>query len=175
MKKDTDTVVTSAKKQRCPRRNESPNPEGYGDGTATPDHWQLRHGRKGPRFCSYCGSLHPDDFMAVAREGGGVLGPTDKNYKVYVTIESVQYTPTSTVYTNGKKEKTTKLPRQTAQLKFYFQHLSDDQRREFVDLYNARPRRTYDENMGFIQAEGTGMLIGYPGYLYSGAFFMRSM
>lgn len=159
-------------KQRCPRRDESPNPDAYGDGTATPDRWDRRHGRKGPRSCSYCGSMHQDDFIAVARDGGGELGPTDKSCKVYVEIETVLYTPTSTTYANGKQGKVTKYPKRPATLKFYFQHLSVDQRREFVDLYNSRPKRTYADDMSFTQAEGTGMLIGYPGHLYAGAFFM---
>lgn len=33
--------------------------------------------------CSYCGSMSPDQFFA-AIEAGYELGPTDKNYKIYV-------------------------------------------------------------------------------------------
>lgn len=62
--------------------------------------------------CSYCGSMHPDRFMELVR-AGSVLGTTSKSYKVYVE--------------NGK---------------FYFQHLSHEQRQEFVDLYNARKVNT---------------------------------
>jgi hypothetical protein len=39
--------------------------------------------------------------------------------------------------------------------KFYYQHLSADQRREFVDLYNARTMR-----------------LSYPGFFYSLPYFM---
>ena len=136
-------------KQRCPRRDESANPDGYGDGTDTPDLWASRRGRTA---CSYCGSLHPDAFMEIARTGAQELGPTDKNYKVYVGGANAG---------DGGK--------------FYLQHLTANQRREFVDLYNARPRRVYADDMTFTQSDGTGMLIGYPGYLYSGAFFMGSV
>ena len=61
--------------------------------------------------CSYCGSLHPDDFMKAVRRGDCFLGATDKGYKVYATIGSRRY-------------------------KFYFMHLSEPQMKEFIDLYN---------------------------------------
>ena len=35
------------------------------------------------RSCSFCGSIHPEDFLALAEKGYAV-GPTDKNYKVYL-------------------------------------------------------------------------------------------
>ena len=57
--------------------------------------------------CSYCGSLHPDKFMELV-ESGKKLIPTDKNYKVYMD-----------------------------QRKFYFMHLSEDQKKKFVELLNA--------------------------------------
>jgi len=38
--------------------------------------------------CSFCGSISPDElFRAI--DAGGELGPTDKNYKVYVEDENV--------------------------------------------------------------------------------------
>lgn len=77
--------------------------------------------------CSYCGSMAPDDFMAAVR-AGKKIGPTDKSYKAYVDGHS------------GK---------------FYYQHLSVDQQREFADLQNAK-RITWDE----------------PGYPYVPPFFM---
>lgn len=133
-------------KQRCPRRDESVNPDAYGDGTDTPDQWR----KDGDWLtCSYCGSLHPDEFMTICREGTQELGPTDKNYKVYVAGLNVRGAG-----------------------KFYFQHLSEDQRREFVDLYNSRARREYADDMTFTIAkdEGGKMAVGYPGTLR--AFFM---
>lgn len=131
--------------QRCPRRDEQPNPEAYSDGTPTPDKWQNWSGNS---TCSYCGSMHPDDFMIVARLGNIDLGPTDKNYKVYV-----------------------------GNTKFYFQHLSENQKREFVGLYNMRPRRQYNVNdLSFkIVADGGGkMVVGYPGRFYVLPFFMSA-
>lgn len=59
--------------------------------------------------CSYCGSLNPDEFLRRA-EASEQLGPTDKNYKVYV----------------GARDK------------FYFQHLDETQQQRFVDLHNAK-------------------------------------
>jgi len=62
------------------------------------------------RTCSWCGSMHPDDFFA-AIERGEEIGPTDKNYKAYVG-DSVG--------------------------KFYFQHLGDEQKKRFVELVNSK-------------------------------------
>lgn len=64
--------------------------------------------------CNYCGSINQDQFMQLVEEGKISLGSTDKGYKVYCHLE------------NGK------------QMKFYFQHLSEEQRKKFVDLYNER-------------------------------------
>lgn len=63
------------------------------------------------RTCSFCGSLSPDAFMDAVRKGTP-LAATDKNYKVYIQIPGRPFT------------------------KFYFQHLSETQQREFVELYN---------------------------------------
>ena len=73
---------------------------------------------RGDKTCSYCGSLHPDEFFKAIEEGLEIT-PTDKSYKVYVS---------------GSK-------------KFYFQHLSTDQQKRFIELVNAG-----QVNMG------------YPGY-----------
>lgn len=97
----------------CPRRIEDRGPDGGRgphDGLGI-DRWQMTHNARGVmhRTCSYCGSLHPDDFMQAIHDGRKI-GPTDKNYKAYV----------------GKHD-----------AKFYFQHLSARQRAEFIDLHNA--------------------------------------
>lgn len=101
--------------QTCPRRYEDLGPRAGGPNQ---DRWDIReqmaHGLVA-RHCSYCGSLHPDDFMEKVREGWAV-GATDKNYKAYLAKPNQP----------GGMES-----------KFYFQHLNDDQKREFVDLYNA--------------------------------------
>lgn len=49
----------------------------------------------GDRTCSYCGSLHPDDFLDIMRryaagEVGYCFGLTDKSYKVYANRAGVQ-------------------------------------------------------------------------------------
>jgi len=79
--------------------------------------------------CTFCGSLNPDTFMTWV-EAGREVGPTDKSYKVYIQGP------------NG-------------QAKFYFMHLSRDQKQRFVDLYNDRT-----------------MNVGYPGDFYTSPFFM---
>lgn len=77
--------------------------------------------------CSYCGSVEPGEFLQAVRDGVEV-GPTDKNYKAYLA---------------GHR-------------KFYYQHLSAEQRREFIDLYNDNT-----------------MKVGYPGYFYVLPFFVK--
>jgi len=77
--------------------------------------------------CTWCGSLHPDRFME-AIHAGAEIGPTDKSYKAYV---------------DGPM-----------QGKFYFQHLSAEQRDAFVAAYNSHVMR-----------------IGYPGFFYVPPFF----
>jgi hypothetical protein len=113
--------------QTCPRRSESMGPWKMDEENA--DSWRILSDYRAVRqkACSFCGSLHPDDFMAAVRAGEKV-GPTDKNYKAYL----------------GEGHS-----------KFYYQHLSDDQRREFVELHNA----------------GT-MNVGVPGHFYRLPFFM---
>jgi hypothetical protein len=56
--------------------------------------------------------------MELVRDGATV-GPTDKNYKVYLRASG-------------------------GHAKFYFQHLSSEQQAEFIDLNNTR-RITYGE------------------------------
>ena len=136
----TKKIADKQQPDGCPRRAET------GSTAYLPGTWYMRGGL--PR-CSYCGSLHPDAFMTAAREGTSELGPTDKNYKVYIDAGGG----------HGK---------------FYFQHLSAEQQQEFVDLYNARPRRTYsDTGMTFaVTGASTGMAVGYPGHFYVLPFFM---
>ena len=98
--------VDEAITHRCPRRDEMFLTVGLGQ----EDTWLPG---SMVRTCSYCGSLHPDDFMRCA-EVGLRLGATDKNYKVYVDAP-------------GKSH-----------AKFYFQHLSQEQRNWFITLANDR-------------------------------------
>ena len=69
--------------------------------------------------CSFCGSLHPDRFMELIREGWNV-GPTDKNYKAYLSRLPASEEANS------------------IEAKFYYQHLSPEQQVEFVELYNTK-------------------------------------
>ena len=91
--------------QTCPRRVEVGR-----EGETGADQWRLWHNAYGDlaRRCTWCGSMHPDDFMAAIADGREI-GPTDKNYKAYV----------------GSNHD-----------KFYFQHLSASQRHEFIRLVN---------------------------------------
>lgn len=59
------------------------------------DHDFWRQHENKDRVCSYCGSLHPDDFIALVKaaavEGSEVdVEPSDKMYKVYVNRPSVR-------------------------------------------------------------------------------------
>lgn len=76
--------------------------------------------------CSYCGSMHPDLFIEKVRQGVAIT-PTDKNYKVYI---------------DGMK-------------KFYFEHLSEEQKNTFVQMLN-------DKQVKF----------EYPGHFYRLPFFI---
>lgn len=97
-------------KQTCPRRAEiSPFVEEDKDG------WDYREDRW--LYCSYCGSLQPNMFISLLQQGVE-LGPTDKDYKVYL---------------NG--------PGGGQLAKFYFQHLDKELRLRFIELYNEKPRQ----------------------------------
>lgn len=112
----------------CPRRMEEMGPWAREEGL---DGFARGHGLVGQTdpACTFCGSLSGDRFMELVREGAEV-GPTDKNYKAYL-------------HAGGHTE-----------AKFYFRHLSEEQRREFVDLLNAGRVR-----------------IGMPGHFYVPPFF----
>lgn len=102
-------------KHTCPRRAENgmddPRSPHVGAGPNN-DTYHNGAGLIGQaRGCSYCGSMHPDDFMEAIR-AGRQLGVTDKNYKAYLSAPG-------------------------GEGKFYFQHLSDEQRHEFISLLNA--------------------------------------
>lgn len=82
--------------------------------------------------CSYCGSLNPDLFMSLIEAGAASLTPTDKNYKVYAEV-------------TGRGTR-----------KFYFQHLSEDQKMRFIELMNEKK-----------------LEVEYPGYFYRLPYFIR--
>lgn len=80
--------------------------------------------------CSWCGSLNPDEAMRRILAGAEVE-PTDKDYKIYLRDDA-------------------------GSAKFYFQHLSTEQRIAFVEEVNA----------GKVK-------FAYPGHFYVLPFFMR--
>lgn len=91
------------------------------------DRWREWPEEPGRMYCSYCGSM-PSEALFEAIERGEQLTPTDKDYKVYVEPGS---------------------------RKFYFQHFTDEEKRRFVDLLNAR-----------------AIKIAYPGYFYRLPYFV---
>lgn len=60
--------------------------------------------------CSFCGWLHPDDFIALVQNGAEVI-PTDKSYKAYLHYEG-------------------------RQIKFYYKHLSIEQVKILLEMHN---------------------------------------
>lgn len=136
----------------CPRRGEGPVIPGY----PSEDHFRE------DGTCSFCGSLAPDEFMRRVEVGDVELGPTDKSYKVYV--ENKGGAPFKMTYRQcppgatctGPSDCTHWVTVERGEQKFYFQHLSVEQRIRFVELLD------------------TGALkLGYPGRFYALPFFMR--
>lgn len=70
--------------------------------------------------CGFCGSLNPEWLMGRLEAGDVQLTPTDKDYKVYVENAGGE-----TFSTHGAA-------------KFYFEHLSVEQRKRFVELLQAK-------------------------------------
>lgn len=150
--------------QTCPRRAEAPYQL-----IEPPDHWQVRTDPEHPGLlgnglvtCSYCGSLQPDDFLERVRQGDYVT-PTDKNYKAYIgrpyteeeTEEYKQIPHVKALLAAGATAEDLAIPTNHQDAKFYFQHLSPEQCREFVDLYNRKEIK-----------------MAYPGHFYRLPFFM---
>jgi hypothetical protein len=108
----------------CPRRREA---FAFPPGPLREDEdeWRPAGGERGER-CSYCGSIKPEEVFA-AIDNGEELIPTDKDYKLYV---------------------------EPGHRKFYFQHLSEEERKRFVDAMNEK-RINY----------------AYPGHFYRLPFF----
>ena len=162
----------------CPRRAETgrDNPDSpfVGSGTNL-DTWRtggglVTQGSIGTS-CSYCGSLNPDRFMELVREGW-VVGPTDKSYKVYLgqplsdDERAARKAEWLQRFAAGPKiaeqnadleaayDRDHAFPQSKGGAKFYLQHLGADQQNEFIDLVN-RGR----------------MVMGEPGYFYQLPFF----
>ena len=143
----TNTIITK-QTHICPRRAE------IGDHSIfkypTTDSWNVGSSlapyHESPDFhsCSYCGSLHPDEFLYYL-EQGWYLVPTDKNYKAYL---GKPVEPPTTLLNNIT------IDHHDAG-KFYFQHLNPDQRDRFINIYNDRKCK-----------------VAYPGYLYTLPYFV---
>lgn len=134
----------------CPRREENPVCL-----MKRPDTW-----REGGS-CSYCGSLNPETFMARLEAGDVEVGPTDKNYKVYVRndggegfAQTYRDCPREERTCTGPDDCTHWVTREVQEKKFYFQHLSPEQKLRFIDLlFEGRIK------------------LGYPGRFYVRPFF----
>ena len=131
---------------KCPRRSEAPYDIHPRDNDYDPS----------DDTCNYCGSMNPDTFMERVEAGDVELGATDKNYKVYVRNSGGK--PFGNTYRDCPKDKemvgasgnkymvsscdrgpdecTHWVTRTTDSTKFYFQHLSVDQRKRFIELMN---------------------------------------
>lgn len=136
--------------------------------------------------CSYCGSISSDLFFQCIETGCEVI-PTDKNYKVYVkianpkvgeprivasanfkpndnyelvTTENISNYPIPIAYRNdyiGKWIQLDKEPELT-QVKFYFEHLSEEDKQKFVALLNKK-----------------NIKLGYPGHFYVLPYFIQNV
>jgi hypothetical protein len=139
---------------QCPRGPEDGGP--FTEAFSGKAHWEAGD------TCSYCGSISEKRFFECVEEGGEV-GPTDKSYKAYLSSgasappfkQTYRACPKDATCT-GPKDCTHWTTRDTTDAKFYFQHLSEDGRRRFIDLVNAKKIK-----------------IGMPGHFYVTPFFTR--
>lgn len=141
----------------CPRRTESVLAMINAPGFEGPDEYD-----PSDNTCSYCGSLEPTAFMARLEAGNVTLTPTDKNYKVYIRNDGGEVFKQT--YRDcprgepdhGPKECSHWITRDTTETKFYFQHLSAEQRHRFIELLNTNKIK-----------------LNVPGYFYVLPFFCQ--
>ena len=139
----------------CPRRSEdagmaSPGMEQWRAENPF-DHWHRGNkpalGEPWYHYCSYCGSLRPDVVLEGIERELFELGPTDKNYKVYISM----------IPNEAEAVKMVREGRTGRHVgKFYFQHFDDEQRKRFIELWNQHR-----------------IVIGYPGFFYAMPFFVQ--
>jgi len=143
---------------KCPRRIEGPFK------LPKEDSWREDD------TCSYCGSLNPNTLMQRIESGDVELTPTDKSYKIYVdnTVGSklfkIRYRKdcncefprnlTSDQITEKVEACPHWITEERTHTKFYFQHLSEEQQKRFIEIYNDKK-----------------MKLKYPGYFYVRPFF----
>jgi len=95
-------------------------------------------------------SLTAEEFMVRVR-AGGVVTPTDKNYKAYI---------------HG--------PHPDGDDKFYFESLNDVQKQELVDLYNTfTGEEGIDEFGSLAPFKIRKLRLAYPYHFYVLPFFMK--
>lgn len=110
--------------------------------------------KKTDGVCWYCGSWSADDLMARLETGTVQIVPTDKNYKIYLRndggaafVRSLRDCPRGSKC-SGPNECEHWVTREVEQPKFYFQHLSHDQKLRFIELLNEK-RVKFVGNEGF--------------------------
>lgn len=109
----------------CPRRSEVPSV------FKLPEHDHLM----ADSTCSYCGSLDGDVFMERLEADTIRLEGSDKNYKTYV--QAVEGSPPLLqTYREMDAPPGVWTTREISQQKFYFMHLTAEQKQRFVELWN---------------------------------------
>jgi hypothetical protein len=162
---------------KCPRADESPlgSMSAYGKDA----YWRAPPSSE-HQACSYCGSMHPDELMALV-EQGALITPTDESYKIYVEVPHLMagrdiqvgtvtgpthdylgkpmfenITPEEKAAGYVHRQRIAKAPAFKTE-KFYFQHLSDEQKARFVELINTKV-----------------VMFAHPGHFYVIPYFMRA-
>lgn len=79
-----------------------------------------------PRFCSFCGSLHPDDAIELVELGWEVIGTT-KTYKRYLEPPGTALSRSVTIKRLRGNDKVVPPSVWKAQLKVYIMHFDKDQ------------------------------------------------
>lgn len=100
-----------SEKTTCPRRMTEFGPWVREEGL---DRWEKREhiaDEIKSLQCSFCGSLHPDDFIALVHSGAEVI-PTDKSYKAYLRYKG-------------------------RQIKFYYKYLSMEQVKILLEMHDS--------------------------------------
>jgi hypothetical protein len=116
-------------------------------------------GRPDDGTCDYCGSLLAGAFMDRLEAGDVVLVPTDKDYKVYVRNDGGALFRQSHRTDDARTADQSQwvwATREVSETKLYFEHLSEEQGRRFVELLNAGRLK-----------------LDFPGHFYRLPFFVR--
>lgn len=110
--------IKTEEKVRCGRRGDMFS-RGALEKDPLPDHWDVIGD---DRVCSYCGSLHPDDFLNLIKTYGfKIVGGTDKGYKFYIENHVVP-------------ERAGIINAGMGAIKFYAQHFGPEHIEQYNDL-----------------------------------------